>query len=203
MAVAECVPGRAHDHAPFCPDGVVAQSCRADTPLKVNGTRTSGAMTVFFAASDGTTYTASFDEAGDLQAEMASAVRQRTPIPVELWHGKVWRADFDGRWILASDRPIYEVPATVALAVLSGPLLILCRLALRGRSGARDVDATLHRVEVVGQALLLAGGIWWLETGSPWGAAAIVADAAWVVASFVATGPGIRGKAGHLRPTGR
>lgn len=202
-AVAECVPGRAHDHAPFCPDGVVAQSCRADTTLQVNGTRTSGAMTVLFAASDGTTYTASFDETGDLRAEMASAVRQRTPIPVELWHGKVWRADFDGVWALAGDRPIYEVPATAALAIFSGSVVILCRLVLRGRSGARGVDATLHRVEGVGQALLLAGGIWWLETGSPWGAAAVVADAAWVAGSFVATSPGKRGRKGHRGPAGR
>jgi hypothetical protein len=188
--IAQCVPGRSHDHAAFCPSGVVAASCRADTALAATGTRTSGTVQIFFDTPDGSQLTASFDDSGALRAAVAAATQSHIPISVEMWQGEVWQADFGGRWALAADRPTYEVPATVAFSVFAGPLLVLCRLVLRGRAtGRRDVGAWLRRAEGAGQALLLAAGIWWLESGSPWGVAALAADALWTAWLFVTSRP--------------
>ena len=190
MMVAECVPGRAHDHAPFCASGVVASSCRADIPLQVVGTRSNDAnLTVYFNGPDSSTPSATFDDEPVVRDAVASATQTSHTVPVELWRGRVWQAEFGGRWYLAGDRPVYEVGATATFAVASGLLFLMARIVVGRRAKGWYVGRRRRLQEGAGQALLLAGGIWWLETGAWWGAPLVVADAAWVVRSVVTSVP--------------
>lgn len=187
--VAQCLPGRAHDHAPYCPGGVVAASCRAETTLTVHGVRTSTAeLIVVFNGPDGRALVSALGVEDDAMLQAVEAASyQAAPVPVELWHGRVWRAEFAGHWRLADGEPRYETAATIALSVGGGLFLILSRVMVRRRARGRVSPARLL-AEDLGQALVFAGAVAALETGSWWGLVLLAGFLGWLFFSYYSIG---------------
>lgn len=180
-AWAQCVPGRAHDHAPICPPGVTASSCRIETTLQVRGERELGAtVDIIFIQPDGSAIVASFDRSQTLETAVHDAATTKTGLPVELWRGGIWEIHAAGKGYPRPGDPRYEVAAIVLLTTLSGAFLIMSRIRLRRhpRSGTVPLPPWC---EDAGQAALLIAGLAFLWEGRPWAVLFLAADAAWLI----------------------
>jgi hypothetical protein len=185
-AYAECVPGRAHDHAPICPPEVTASSCRTETTLQIRGERAVGAtLDIIFVTADGSAIVARFDKSQRLETATQNAEATHSALPVELWRGGVWEIHADGKGYLRPGDPRYEVAAIVVLSASSGAFLVISRIRLRRRPHLADVPLPPW-FEDAGQLAVLIAGLAFLWDGRPWGELFLAADAAWLIWSLAA-----------------
>jgi hypothetical protein len=186
-AYAECIPGRAHDHAPICPPGVTASFCRAETTLQVRGERRIRAtVDIIFIQTDGSAIVANFDHSQTLETAAQDAASTKTGLPVELWRGGIWEVHANGKGYLRPGDPRYEVASIVVLTTLSGAFLIMSRIRLRRRPRSTRLPVPPW-FEDAGQAALLAAGVAFLWEGHPWAGVFLAADAAWLIWSLATT----------------
>ena len=186
-AYAECVPGRAHDHAPICRPGVTASACRSETTLQVRGERRLGAtVDIIFIQPDGSAIVANFDHSQTLETAVQAAAATKTGLPVELWRGGIWEVHANGKGYLRPGDPRYEVAAIVLLATLSGAFLIMSRIRLRRRPRSATVPLPPW-FEDAAQVALLIAGLAFLWEGHAWAGAFLAADAAWLIWSLATT----------------